>query len=174
MKPHLAGGGLLPGTIHDIGYQPEITRADLAGHHDRPVDTGMRAQGDLDFCGLDPKAANLYLPINSSHVDELPARQPTTDIAGPIEARANFSCKSVRDEPFGRKLRSPMIADRHPFPADPDLAWDADRHRLTCRIEDIYLSVGNRSPNADRLVVCRDLLDHRPDRGFRRTVDIPQ
>src|SRR5262249_21801461 len=85
MKPHLADGGLLPLTIHNIGYQLEITRAALAGYHDRLADSGMGAQRGLYFRGLDPKAADLHLIVVAAHELEATIAPMLDDIAGAVQ-----------------------------------------------------------------------------------------
>ena len=58
--------------------------------------------------------------------------------------------------------------------SDIEFTGNSDGNRLEELIQDIQLCIGDRSPNGDFLICPFDSLDRGPNRGFSRTIHIPQ
>ena len=67
-----------------------------------------------------------------------------------------------------------MIALGYAETTDMDLAGNTDRRRRAGPIEDMDGGIANGATDADRGIAAPDLIERRPDRGFGRTIEIPQ
>ena len=105
-----------------VGYQLLLARRRFPYRHNSTADGRMPLQDGLDFARLNPKAADLHLPISTSNELDVAVRQVFHDIAGAIQARAWSAAKRIRHESFagsspfgsGNLRRVRLLRDRAP------------------------------------------------------------
>ena len=89
------------------------------------------------------EAANLDLMVDSPAVLELAARQPSAEVAAPVEAHASVA-HGIGDEARARQVGAIEISARDAGSADIDLASHAYRYELLMPVEHVDVEVGDR------------------------------
>ena len=89
---------------HDVGDQPLVARAVLAGEHDRLRDAGVRAQRRLDLAELDPEAADLDLVVDAAEELERCRRAASGPGRRCGRAARRAGAERIGDEPLGGQL----------------------------------------------------------------------
>ena len=85
----------------------------------------------LDLGQLHPEAADLDLMVDPAEELDVAVRQSADEVAGAINPRPGT--ERVGDESLGRQLGLVEVALGQAVAAEPELAGDADRHRLLSR-----------------------------------------
>ena len=156
-----------------IGYQLPVATAAGARQDDRLPHRGMAGEGRLDFPRLDTDAAHLDLKVDAA--EELQASPQGRHLPDEV-ARAVEPAVVALDEPLGGELRAAEVAAGDPRAADPQLARNPQRHRLSPRIDHPRLDPGERPaeerpPGRTPAIPARHPLRGADDRRLRRSID---
>ena len=130
----------------------------------------------LDLTQLDAETANLDLVVHPSEELQRPVAAPAGEIARPVGPCAGSRRGRIGHEPLRGHSRLAEIAPRHPRTANPDLATDSDRNRISRRVADPDRDVGKRpaDPRDGRTLSRRHPPARGDDRRFGRTVENSQ
>ena len=92
-----------------VGCQLLLARRRFPYRHNSPADGRMPLQDGLDFARLNPKAADLHLPISTAKELDIAVRQIFHNIAGAIQEVACLA-ETIRHEPFAGQVRPVQVA----------------------------------------------------------------
>ena len=140
-----------PGGRDEIGHQPRIVGAVLAGDDRRLRHARQRQKSRLDLAEFDAEAADLHLVIGAAKEFEFAVLAPARQVASPVHARPRLAKQTgerIGDEAFGGQARTVQIAPRQALPTDVKLADHAGRGRLQTVIKDINAQI--REPQANQ------------------------
>ena len=138
----------------DVTDEAHVARHILARDHDRGGDAGVPGEHRLDLAELDPEAAHLDLVVDAPEVLELAVVAPVADeVAGAVDARPGEGSNGSATNRSAVRSGRPPVAAREALAADPQLARDADRHRLQLGVQDVERRVGDRPPDRERLAL---------------------
>ncbi len=87
--------------------------------------------------------------IDPAEILQVPVRPPAAEIAGAVEALGRTLRDAHHLVAFRRQVRSAKVAARHAGAGEPDLAGDADGHRVSRGVE--HVGAGIRDRAADDL-----------------------
>src|SRR5271165_5269096 len=99
-------------------------------------------------------ASNFDLFIVAAEILDRAIRQPTSDVAGAINAVTRAA--RVRSEPLRGQFGTKEITSADTFPANTDLAGYTDRRGMPVPIQKVCVGVGNRVPNQNARFATRD------------------
>jgi hypothetical protein len=128
-------------------------------------------------------AVQLHLLIASTQVRYIAVAEVAGQVARAVEALTGDSRPGVRDEALRGTFWPTDIASSQPGAGDVYLPWYSHRHRLQQLIKQIDACISERMTENDGFtsrIVCglqQRLLYRckgRPDRGFGRTIEVPE
>jgi hypothetical protein len=138
----------------------------------------MLGEHGFDFAELDAMPAELDLMIDAALELEHSVAPPAATIARAIQAPTRYACIGIRHEPLGGEIGSTVITARDAASADVELPPNSECGRPHPLVEHVELGASDGNADGRRSIsvdaVCVDSLARRPDRGFGRTVDVPQ
>src|SRR5262245_8062790 len=102
---------------------------------------------------------------------QIPFRQPSRQVAGPIQSLAGN--ERVRDELFGRQFRPIQVASGQAGPPYTKFARHRLRNKLVMAIEHIDLRVSYWLPDRHRRLAMLYTMYCGPDGGLCRSIKIP-
>ncbi|MNS84006.1 hypothetical protein D3C72_1178140 [compost metagenome] len=150
-----------------------LVLAGLLDDRDRVLDARMLAKPGFDGSEFDAEAAQLDLIVDPSQIFDLSVRQPTCQIACPVQPRTRP--KRVVHELLRGQRRLIIVASGQPVACNAQLTGDADRHRPQLLVHDIRLRIRDR-PSDRRMTACYDFLGaavpSRINRRFCRSINI--
>ena len=117
---------------------------------------------------------DLHLVVGATEENEVPVGQVAGQVAGRVRAlmrRAEQAC----DEPLSSQGGRVQVPPGEPGASYVHLPGDADRHGPTERVEDVYLSVGDRASHRhDVAEVLLRIEAGRVGRHLRGAVEVDQ
>src|SRR6266568_6643637 len=133
----------------------------------------MGRQNGFDLAELHAHAANLDLIIIPAKVIDLTVREVSRAVSGPVQTRARVGTEGIANEVLSGQGFAPEVASRHAKRADIEVTRDADRYRLQIAVQNIDLGIDRRPPDERAPCPRFCLAANRIDRGFGRTVRVP-
>src|SRR6476659_7541711 len=156
-----------------IRHQPLLPRFILPRHHHRFPHLGVFQQPRFDLAQLDSESPNLHLIVVPSQKLNVPSRQPARQVARPVHPCSSSTLfhKRVHHKTLRRQLRPLHVPARHSRSPDVQFPGHSLRHRLSVRIQYVYLRVRDRTTNVHiKRFPSSHFLPARVCRGFRRPV----
>src|SRR5215475_3625213 len=144
MSAQSFGAGLFASVV---GHQPLAGLTIIPRHHHRLAHFGAFSQPRLDFAQFDTEPTDLHLKVVASQKLDLPVRQPSPQISGPVHPAFRLRPEWIGQELRFRQLWTVEVASAYLHPADVDLPGHADWRGLTVRIENIDARIGDRPAN---------------------------
>ncbi len=144
---------------HDVGDQPQLSRSILPGHHERRSDRRVARERRLHLPHLDPDPPDLDLAVDPAGELERAVRQPTDEIARPVDPRTGAAARGRAPSPAetglghegeGRGRGTPAVPEGQAVAADDQLSGDADRRRREPPVDHPDRGVGDRPADGDR------------------------
>src|SRR3984885_8296581 len=105
----------------------------------------MFHQPGFDLAQLDAEAADLDLKIVAPHKLDVAVRQPPPQVSRAVHPRSRLQTEWIGKKLLRSQLRTVQIPTRHPPPTDVHLPGLSHRDRLAVCVQNVYLSVRNRS-----------------------------
>ena len=133
-----------------VGGEPAVPGAVLAGHHDRLFDGGVGGERRLDLPRLDAEAAHLHLRVAPAQELQRAVGEPAGEVAGVVEALAGAGGERMGDEDLGGEVRAAEVAAGHPQATRVEAAAHPHRHRPQVAVEDVDRGVVERPADGDR------------------------
>ena len=133
---------------------------------------GCEPENRLDLAELDAVAEDLHLVVGATEENEVPveAGRPGRRSAG-----AHAPRRRAGDEPLSSQGGRVQVPPGEPGASYVHLPGDADRHGPTERVEDVYLSVGDRASHRhDVAEVLLRIEAGRVGRHLRGAVEVDQ
>ena len=173
---HIAGAGDRSVLRNDIRHQSLIAGAILPQQHNRLPHLRVEGKRCLDLAKLDPLAPQFHLTVEASQELERPIGAVADLVASLQEPGSGLRAERMGDESLCRQRGAVQVAARQAGPTNIQLSGCAQGHRAPILIQDVNQSVGDGSPDGDRLSGIATLArpPGRVDAGFGRSVQIVQ
>src|SRR5437773_7575287 len=163
-------GILSPGSSH-VRHRALISALPFPYFGYRLLYSGTLRQHALDVAQLNTEAAQLHLLVVTTEILDISVIEKTRQIPCPVHAVSSFGTKRIGDEPLCGEVGLAKIPARQTLARQVQLARHPDGHWLMVGIEDVDLSVRNRSPDGHRLALFNQRV-RRVRRVLRGTVQV--
>ncbi len=128
------------------------------GYGHGAVNLRVGGQRGLDLAEFDPETADLDLLVRAGEELERAVRRPADQVAGAVHPAA-VGGEGVGHETGGGLGGAPVVAARHSWTGQVQLARDAGRHQRQVLVQDEGVRIGDAA--ADGRCAAADLRGHR-------------
>ncbi|KMK82300.1 hypothetical protein KCQ_07588 [Pectobacterium atrosepticum ICMP 1526] len=170
----VGGVGRDAGLRTEVGDQPGVAGAVLAGDDHGFLHAGTLHKAGLDFPQFDTEAAQLDLEVVTAEVFEAAVGQPAGQVTGLVETGTGLVDERVGNKALGGEVGAVEITAGDADAADMELTGDAEGHRLVEGIEDIELGIGDGAANGNEAAVVVRLTGPEGDvnGGFGGAIEV--